>query len=665
MAQGSGPAPGLRLSMKSPHLARVLGIPAVVALGSVGALPALQVQAPVFRSGVALVQVDVMVVDKTGKPVHGLTKDDFELFDKGKRQEISVLAESHVERPQAARRLFAPDGVASNRDVDRDRIVVLVVDDLAITWDNTERAKALARRVVTELHGRAQIALVFTRGGAGVEFTRDATTLLEAIDRMRGHEDPFENRGDITSPVPTYGEPAASPMGGTKPPNFKPQADGDLFLTTLRDAVERLPRGDGRRKALILVSEGRVSLAPGDDFKPAVMATDTAEASVADWSRTGLYSSTETRPRVLESYVNAVRKAGVSVYALDAGGPIRPGQAGFMANGVFLDDVAMLRQNSLSLYAEETGGIAVVNTNDATGAADRVVEDLNSYYTIGFAPPNPKDTRMHTLDVRITRPGLIVRHRRTYQLDATPPKGTLALKDPLGRLANLPVPSGDLAIRAWATVLPPPAPGLNAPVVAWIDTGSVPIGEYAIYVVDLTRKKELAAPVGRTLRGAPPTLLPLSCPPLPPGRYQIRISARDRELALGGSVYLNLEVPDFAGMDLAIAGFVVGRGEVGRTDAAPLSFAPTLDRTFSRADELRIAFEVWRKAPADVRAAIEVIDADDRVVHRSERTDAAGERPHVEVRVPLASLPAGAYALRATITTGRTARTQLIGFSIE
>ena len=64
-------------------------------------------------------------------------------------------------------------------------------------------------------------------------------------------------------------------------------------------------------------------------------------------------------------------------------------------------------------FARETGGHAFVNTNDLSGAADRIMREAGSYYLIGVAdPPIQRKADLRELDVRVLRRGVTVRARR-------------------------------------------------------------------------------------------------------------------------------------------------------------------------------------------------------------------------------------------------------------
>src|SRR5688572_15533278 len=112
--------------------ARLLALTSVVAFGAAG-LSALQ-QRPVFRAGVETVQVDVVVRDRSGQPVRGLTADDFVILDRGKPQPVVTFTavERQPEAPSFARQfpITTRLDVSSNQTAQARQIVVLVLDDL-------------------------------------------------------------------------------------------------------------------------------------------------------------------------------------------------------------------------------------------------------------------------------------------------------------------------------------------------------------------------------------------------------------------------------------------------------------------------------------------------------------------------------------------------------
>src|SRR5688500_18706345 len=65
---------------------------AALSMASLGAALAAAQQPPAFRAGADTVSVYATVVDRAGRLVPDLSKDDFEVFDNGKRQDITVFA---------------------------------------------------------------------------------------------------------------------------------------------------------------------------------------------------------------------------------------------------------------------------------------------------------------------------------------------------------------------------------------------------------------------------------------------------------------------------------------------------------------------------------------------------------------------------------------------
>lgn len=651
----------MRTSLSAPSRPLASGLALVVAglaVATVAVALGAQQQS-VFRLRTDLIQLDVMVGDRQGRHVSGLSKDDFELYVGGRRVEVAVLAENRSDGPETPSLTPARHDVASNETIQRDRIIMLILDDVHIRRGSTEAARAAASRFVASIGGRAQVAVLFTSGRPGLEFTSDPEALLAIIEGFTGNENAMTGRGQTTWPIP-HMDPSFSP----KPPpgsHVQAQAGRDLLWSAMQQGLDKLPKHDGRRKAIVLISEG----AGLSSVNAAVGSDPAADYSIGDVPEKGLYTSPTPggASRILGAFVQAIRRTETSVYAIDPRGKATMGQEGYLGGTPgFLNqnDVARLRQASLRLYAGETGGFAVVDTDDVGAGAQRVVDDLDNYYLLGFTPPNPSDRSMHTIEVRVKRPGLEVRHRRMYQLDTSRPSGPRP-KDPLAALATSPIPSGDLPLRLWATTVAPSSPKAPARLVLWLESPTGPIVEYGVYPFDLVRKKEVGPPLARTMKGVVPHLLPIECPALPPGRYQLRVAARTA--VSGGSAYLTVEVPAFAEMRLAISGLVIGEGLDTRTDVPPLSFAPTLSREFAAASTLRVGFDVWQpRTPEPVATVIAVLDATGLEV---ERIDIADGQRRVDAVLSLARLVPGAYALKITATTPSASTAASIAFRIR
>src|SRR5262249_30913804 len=77
------------------------------------------------------------------------------------------------------------------------------------------------------------------------------------------------------------------------------------------------------------------------------------------------------------------------------------------------------RNTSLRTLAEATDGVAVVDTNALSRGLRRIVNDLSSYYLLGYYSGGKLDGKFHSITVRVKRPGVQVRARRGY-LAATP-----------------------------------------------------------------------------------------------------------------------------------------------------------------------------------------------------------------------------------------------------
>jgi len=334
-----------------------------LALFLLAAAPALWAQAdtPTFQSAVNLVQVPVVVRDHDGLAVKALHKEDFELFDRGKPQEIVSFAET---RPGEQ---IAPDksqtGAAAGAGmVIPERFVAFLFDDVGIqdTADLTRIRQASSRRLAAlEPSDRASV------------ITTSCRVLLDFTD----------DRAKI--------EAAVAQIAFRAVPVCRVAQTEVVQLAVLHSVVTRMSNLPGQR-SIILISPG---FSVGHDRTP-------EEAELID---------TAIRSKVL---IDALDVGGVAAApAISAGsGPVR-GMAG-QTNGQMNNRQPSMPRNrqasasasnpvALTELAHGTGGSYVAAGNDLdTGF--RKLATPESFYVLGFAPADAKaDGSFHELKVKL------------------------------------------------------------------------------------------------------------------------------------------------------------------------------------------------------------------------------------------------------------------------
>ena len=224
------------------------------------------VQQPTFRAGVELVQVDVVVVDKDGHPVEGLTADDFTVLDRKKPQKIATfdeVARRHAGEPAPAAAIPGVRlDVSNNQTAQADRLIVMVVDDLHIYKERTDRAREIARKVIADLGAQSSMAVLFTSQEHSTQVTSDSARLLAAVETLKGrqswrrpHQAVDRQRGARIDPEDSA-DAALGKIGQSQGTSVQDFFDNMTQYKTLQDAARMLGAGDARRKAFVLLSEG-------------------------------------------------------------------------------------------------------------------------------------------------------------------------------------------------------------------------------------------------------------------------------------------------------------------------------------------------------------------------------------------------------------------------
>jgi VWFA-related protein len=586
-------------------------------------------QPPVtFRVEVNYVEVDAIVTDAQGNPVSDLTKDDFELFEDGRRQDVSTFALINIPIERAERPLFASAPIEADvqtNDHVEGRIYLIVLDDLHTDFTRTPRVKAAATRFIENNFGTNDLAaVVFTgRAGDGQDFTNNPRLLVNAINKFSGRKLRSATLGRIES---ARVNPAT---GGLEPGDDIDQMDRAFRARSMANSVRKLSEFmagvRGRRKSLLLIGEG-----VDYNIYEAVGQLGSTASSVLLDTHDAIASATRGNVTIY-----AIDPRGLTVAdgdLIEVAGPVGD------ANAQSLQSELRLSQDSLRVLADSTGGFAAVNRNDLNGAFDRIVAENSSYYMLGFYSNNDRRSgRFRKLEVRVKRPGLRVRNRTGYyeargRAPSQPKESTspTALAPAVSEALGSPLPMAGVPIQVFAAPYKGAAPNAAVALVFEIDVKDfdfVETGgtfneqvEVAFTAVNVQGKVFPGERQTATLALKPDTyerakargLRVLSQTNLPPGRYQMRVAAGNKT-GKAGSVVYDLEVPDFSKAAFTMSGVALTAASAGQAPTIKpkdplgdfLPGPPTTAREFERGDLVVLFTEFYENLRG---AAVHMLD---------------------------------------------------------
>jgi hypothetical protein len=329
------------------------------------------------------------------------------------------------------------------------------------------------------------------------------------------------------------------------------------------------------------------------------------------------------------------------------------------------------RSTSLRTLADATDGVAVVDTNDLARGLRRIVDDLSSYYLLGYYSGGKLDGKFHSISVRVKRPGIQVRARRGYLANTAAAASTLtkvasptspaaaaaaaetrAVETAVGSLSTLAreLPMRLRAAAGWtpsgtATVWAVAEVGRGAGSEDW--TGG---GQVDAMLVDGSGRT-VATGRAQIASGSSSIRIALTSNALAPGDYQLQVRTKGARATAASNETMQIAVP--ASPNATGAVFFRRGATTGNRDV------PTADLRFRRSDRLRVDVP----APTADAVAARLLDRNGNAlpipVAGTVRDDADGSRWR-SAELALAPLAAGDYLVELATGTGRT----LIAFRV-
>jgi VWFA-related protein len=667
-----------------------------VAIGAVVALHAQQAPPPAaaqadrqmpsltFRVEINYVEVDAVVVDKQGQFVPDLKASDFQVFEDGKPQTVTNfgLVEIPVERADAplfVRRPVEAD-VQSNVKPFDGRIYLIVLDELHTAPLHSIWVRNAAKLFINRSMGANDLAAVVSvQGRASQDFTSNKRLLTQAVDRFMGNGLDSQTESKIQD----YNNKRA--QGVTDAPIDPDEQlrinNASRTLGSLKTLSEYMASVHGRRKAVVLFSEGI-----GYDIYDVV--NNTGASQIISDSRDAIGAATRAN---VSFYTVDPRGLWTADFGADSGGPPVTADPSLNLGTLGLQNEFRVEQDSLRTLADETGGFAILNSNDFRTAFDRLQKDNSNYYVLGYYPTNDRrDGRFRKLEVKVTRPGLQVRSRKGYVSPRGKPPAAPVVDakettpQELRSLLGSPLPIPGLRLTATAAAFKGKAPNASISLVVLADGRDLQFKEkdgkfedtldLAVLAVDESGGKSkgglhhtlnmplLPATYQQVVRNG---LRITSRFDLPPGRYQLRIAASDANGQRAGSVHYDLEVPDFTDGTMTMSGLLLTSslaGQVRTVNGDPddeirkaLPGPPTVTREFLSNEEIALVAEVYDnelKTPhkVDITTSLRSDDGRELYKHADERASSelgkGGGGYGYTARVPLKGLSPGLYLLR-------------------
>lgn len=369
----------------------------------------LHAQTPeTFHTGTRLVEVEVIVRDKTG-PVKGLTKEDFALLDQGKPQQIALFRSgpSSVRESPAA----IPQGAISNRTDSQGRPIngatAVLLDQLNTRIDYKAYERGKVAQLLRSLASTDRIALYALGKDLHIlqDFTDDPDKLIAAVSKLDQGLDLLPNfMGDDKGGVMLdFPDPSKIRTGN-------PLADA-----VMRKAIADTSAAELQNNALIY-----------NDITVEALSRIIQHLSGLPGRKNLVWL--KELPIVPPQVMAMAVQANVSVYPV------------LIRTVEYANDIFGLQHAARDL-AKATGGEGFSDAGDLTLALHTAEEDSLNAYTLGYYPSEDMlDGRFHRISVKLRDAALQVRYRPGYLATRVPPPSPVPttqelLEDPLDSTA--------------------------------------------------------------------------------------------------------------------------------------------------------------------------------------------------------------------------------------
>lgn len=375
---------------------------------------------------IRVIGIDVVVTDKKGLSINGLTKDDFQIFENGIEKPISnfyeiegKVARQVVAVPVAGAPAPPPPPKEEINEQLRRRLI-LYIDNLSLAPFNRNRVFKQMKDFVKDVMRPGDEAMVATYNRSlkvRTPFTRDPVQIQQTLDAIAGESAlGTANRSEFKDVMERIRDARTYEEAVTEARSYANSVDHDMrqSVESINGLLTTLAGVEGK-KALVLTSEG-FQIQPG---REAFTLIDEIAREKGWQSSSMLEAMTYNSGSLIESIARTANANNITLYTIHAGG-LAAGNEGMSADNrqatsYNVSSAALSNATeSLQMMAELTGGLSTTRTNNFAGAFKNIQRDLDSYYSLGYRAGTERVDRQRSLEVRVKNKNLRVRSRQTF-----------------------------------------------------------------------------------------------------------------------------------------------------------------------------------------------------------------------------------------------------------
>jgi VWFA-related protein len=388
--------------------------------------PAPQAPQTTFRTTIEGITTTVVPRDSRGNFVPDLRKDEFQVFEDGVEQSVTLfvpviggraLQEEIATARPVVEGLILP-AARPPADVSG-RIFIIFIDDLHLRALDTPRVRKVLTQIRDELIHEGDLVGFVSSGYSSI-----STDLSYDYNHVRFNEAINKTMGSGMSPqdIINGGETSEGPTGL--------RYNAHTAFSVAYDLLSQAGQIANRRKSFIYVSSG-YSFNPFKDarYKAAQekYATPLRDDNEGQQGSSAAYENPFEKQgqqfaemdliAEIAELTRTARRANVTFYTVDPRGLNAGPDIGDELGALEWREFVTTTVSSLQVLGEETGGFCICNTNDFSKGLQRIDNETSDYYVIGYNSTNPDPLRVRRrVEIKATRPDLKLEYKPEYML---------------------------------------------------------------------------------------------------------------------------------------------------------------------------------------------------------------------------------------------------------